>query len=303
LRRAALAFAIALGACGLADPPAPPARIVGAAPDVGGAEKTDRPIDDGGGGGGGGGGGVTLSPPFPGYELAWHDEFDGAALEDLSWTIEEGPWRDAVNSRESVVVEGGILSMVTFTSDGVHYSPKINTKGKVEPRYGYFEARVRFLDSAGQWCSFFLYPASIGKPVGDPGTAGVEIDVFEHRDANREGFPMREMVQVGINWDGFGADWKKDHRMLAHPDGAPLSHAWNTYAVLWTESGQTFYIDDIPVWTTNKAVSHIPMPIYFACEVRNNSWAGFIPASGYGSLASSTTRMEVDWVRVWQAAR
>jgi beta-glucanase (GH16 family) len=280
-------FVVALCACGLVDPPAPPARVIGALPLVPGAAKPDRPPG-------------AEQPPFPGYDLVWHDEFNGTALDERDWTLDEGPWRDAVNSRDSVVVRDGILSLVTFTRDGVHLSPHISTWRKVELKYGYFEARVRFLDSAGEWCSFFLYPQTIGNPLGDPGTAGVEVDVYEHRDSNPDGYDLRDMVQVGVNWDGFGSEWKKDNRMLAHPTGEPLSHAWHTYAVLWTEEGHTFYIDDIPVWRSTKAVSHIPEPLYFTCEVRNNSWAGYIPASGYGSLESSTTRVEIDWVRVWQ---
>jgi hypothetical protein len=36
------------------------------------------------------------------------------------------------------------------------------------------------------------------------------------------------------------------------------------------------------------------------CEVADASWAGYVPAGGYGSRATSTTKMDVDWVRVWQ---
>lgn len=290
MRRAGLVFVIGLSACGVVDPEGPPGRLIGPDAAVPGAPVPDRPS------------GVDALPPFPGYELAWNDEFDGAALADGRWTIQEGARRDAVNTRDAVVVEDGILSIVTFTTpDGVHHSAVIGTQDKLEARYGYFEARVRFLDSAGQWCSFFLFPETIGNPKGDPGAAGVEIDIFEHRDADDQGWDLRDMVAVGLNWDGFGRDWKRDHEVLAHPEGAPLSHAWHTYAVLWTESGHTFYIDDVPMWTTSAAVSHIPEPIYLSCEIQDGDWAGFIPAGGYGSLEASTSGMEVDWVRVWQA--
>jgi beta-glucanase (GH16 family) len=292
LRNAAVLLA-ALCACGLVDPPTPPAHVVGSIPPAPGAPVPDPDRHHG-----------TPSSPFPGYVLAWRDEFDGAALDEDVWTIDQGPCRDAVNARESVVVRDGVLALVTFTpAPGVHHTGHVNTAGKVEPLYGYFEARVRFFDSAGEWCSFFLYVDTIGNPKGDPGTAGVEIDVFEHRDADMDGYDIRDMVQVGVNWDGNGADMKRHNRLLAHPLGAPLSREWHTYAAHWTESGTTFYMDDIPVWSTTKAVSHREEPMYLTCEVKNESWAGYVPASGYGSLESSTTRMEVDWVRVWQRAR
>jgi len=289
LRNAALAVAFALCGCGLLEPPAPPARLVGPVPGGSGLPKPDRPA------------GVAVPPPFPGYVLAWDDEFDGAALDERRWTIDVGPWRDAVNARDAVVVGNGTLELVTFSAPGgsIH-SGSIHTGRSFQTTYGYFEARVRFLDSAGEWCSFFLFDDSIGNPLGDPGTAGVEMDVFEHRDADNFGWDFRDLVQVGINWDGFGPYWKRDNQVVAHPLGEPLSHEWHTYAALWTSGGTTFYIDDQPVWSTSKAVSHRPEEIYLTCEVRNGSWAGFIPAGGYGSLSSSTTRMQVDWVRVWQ---
>jgi beta-glucanase (GH16 family) len=283
------ALLIALGGCGVLDPSAPPARFVGPAPGLSGAPKPDRPN------------GVAVAPPFPGYALAWSDEFDGAALDETRWSYKEGPWRDAVNARDAIVVANGILSLVTFSApDGTIHAPHISTLGKFATTYGYFEARVRFLESAGEWCSFFLYDDQIGNPVGNPGAAGVEMDVYEHRDADNGGWNVRDLVQVGINWDGFGSDWKRDNELIAHPLGEPLSHEWHTYAALWTPGGTTFYIDEIPVYATSKAVSHRPEEIYLTCEVRSGSWAGYIPAGGYGSLASSTTRVEVDSVRVWQ---
>lgn len=293
---AALAFALAVVGCGLLDPPAPPARVVGPAPAASGDAPQPTPQDPGTPA-------QTETPPFPGYALAWHDEFDGSALDEQWWTIDLGPWHSGLNARDAVQVKDGLLSLVTYTDvGGNHHAGHINTVGTFEATYGYFEARVQFLDSAGQWCSFFLYPATIGNPVGDPGTAGVEIDVFEHRDAGVTGWDQRDMIQVGLNWDGFGTDWKRVNRTLAHPLGEPLSHAWHTYATLWTESLVSFYVDGIPIWSTSAALSHRPEPIYLTCEVWDGGWGGYIPAGGYGTLETTTTRMEVDWVRVWQAA-
>jgi hypothetical protein len=36
--------------------------------------------------------------------------------------------------------------------------------------------------------------------------------------------------------------------------------------------------------------------------VEDDSWAGLIPAGGYGSLAASTTNMRVDYVHVYDLA-
>src|SRR5512133_2781780 len=55
------------------------------------------------------------TPPFPGYRLAWHDEFDGTSVNEKQWQILVGPNRDGVMSRESVSVVDGALRLTTFT--------------------------------------------------------------------------------------------------------------------------------------------------------------------------------------------
>jgi beta-glucanase (GH16 family) len=238
------------------------------------------------------------TPPFPGYRLAWHDEFDGTSVNEKQWQIQLGPNRDGVLSRESISVVDGALRLTTFTdAAGVHHSGII-TGGDLA--YGYFEARLRPNATSGNWCSFWISSPTIGDPVGDPGTAGVEIDVIEHRFENRERYDLSNMTYMNLNWDGFGADWKKDGRLTALPGNAPVQHTWRTYSVLWTDAGYVFYVDGVPIWKSAAAISNRSEYVVLSCEVKNNSWAGWIPAGGYGTRDSSTTGLQVDWIRVWQ---
>ncbi|BDG03424.1 glycoside hydrolase family 16 protein [Anaeromyxobacter oryzae] len=284
---------VVVSGCGLLDPPGPPARVLGdpGTRDAPFAQATDPGVP----------GQIAPRPPFPGFALAFHDEFDGVALDENKWKILLGPWRSGLDARDTIQVKDGLFSLTVFTDTaGAHHAGRITTDGSFEATYGYFEIRARFLDSVGQWCSFFLWPRTIRDSVGDPGTSGVEIDVFEHRDVDQYGSELRDMVQAGLIWAGPDNGWERENRMLAHPLGAPLSHAWHTYAALWTDSLVTFYIDEIPVWTTSAALSHRPEPIYVTCEVWDGAWDGSVPAGGYGTRETSTTGMEVDWVRVWQ---
>jgi hypothetical protein len=89
--------------------------------------------------------------------------------------------------------------------------------------------------------------------------------------------------------------------VLPLPNGAPVDREWHTYAVLWTSTGYTFYVDEMELWTTAAALSHRTEDVRLTCEVEDASWAGYVPAAGYGPRAASQTGMEVDWVRVWQA--
>jgi beta-glucanase (GH16 family) len=196
--------------------------------------------------------------------LVWEDAFGGTALDRLSWNALSEPRRDALSTPDAVTVRNGLLTITTWTGT------------EVEALYGYFEARIRFNTAPGNWCAFWLVADTVGTPLGDPGTAGVEIDVVEHRVTDQGGWDaLRDMVAL-------------------------VQGEWHTYGVLWTETGYTFYVDEAPLWTTAAALSHRPEYLLLTCEVEDASWAGFVPPAGYGARTTSAARMEVDWVRAWQ---
>ena len=91
------------------------------------------------------------APPLPGYHLAWREEFDGMALDMSRWTAYEGPRRDATNARDAVSVADGALTITTYTEDDEHRSGFLDTAGKEQWTFGWFEARVRFASSPGEW--------------------------------------------------------------------------------------------------------------------------------------------------------
>lgn len=279
---AALAVALAL-ACGLMPP-----EEEGAAQD---APRQDAPPPE------------PRALPPPEYVLVWQDGFDGAGLSAASWTAASGRRRDALSTPEAVTVSGGVLTVTTYTgADGVHRTGFLSTEGKFAARYGFFEARIRFQSAPGSWCAFWLNSPTNGNPVGDPGRAGVEIDVVEHRVTDQGGWDaLRDMISVAFNWDGYADDAKNLSDAFALPDGSGVQGVWHTYAVLWTERGYTFYVDGRPIWApSNAPLSHRAQEVHLTCEVEDDAWAGDVPAGGYGPRATSPVRMEVDWVRAWQ---
>jgi beta-glucanase (GH16 family) len=243
---------------------------------------------------------ATTLPPA-GYQLVWSDEFDGSALDSSRWTAESGPRRDFVMTPDAATVKNGLLTITTYTQGGTHRSGFLSTRGHFETTYGYFEARIRFSDSPGEWCAFWLFSPTNGDPLGDPATAGTEIDMVEHRVTDQGGWTaLRDMVALNLNWDGYGSNMKNRQRVTALPGNAPVQGAWHVYGVLWTASSYTFYVDGYALWTSTDAISRRTELIQLTCEVADHSWAGDVPTGGYGSRATSTTGMQVDWVRVWQ---
>jgi len=247
---------------------------------------------------------APLAAPLLGYRLVWHDEFDGTALDTTKWTAYAGPRRHATNTPDAVTVADGLLTIATYTEGGVHRTGFMDTAGRFLTAYGWFEARLRFESSPGEWGAFWLQSPTMGNPVDDVAAAGAEIDVAEHRSSDASGRDISNTYSINVHWDGYGAAHKHVGGEGAPPSGAtPLQAGWHTYAVLWTPEGYAFFLDGVRQWSTESGVSRRPEFIKVTCEVQDSSWAGTIPAGGYGSRGASATRMQVDWVRVWQAGR
>jgi len=242
-------------------------------------------------------------PPRPGYRLVWHDEFDGTALDTAKWTAYGGERRDARNTPAAVSVAGGLLTITTYTENGAHFTGFIDTAKRFLTTYGWFEARIRFESSPGEWGALWLQSPTMGNPLGDPGAAGAEIDVAEHRATDADGADISNTYGINLHWDGYGAEHKHAGGTGAPPAGAaPLQGGWHTYAFLWTPERYAFFLDGAEQWSTDQGLSRRPEFIKVTCEVQDGSWAGHVPAGGYGPRERSATRMQVDWVRVWKPA-
>ncbi|MBI5386846.1 MAG: glycoside hydrolase family 16 protein [Verrucomicrobia bacterium] len=239
----------------------------------------------------------TLATP-PGYKLAWADEFDGTSLDDTKWGHRDlGKRRDALNVREAVTVSGGRLAITTYTQDGKHHTGMICTRDKFERSVGYWEARIQFQDSPGEWSAFWIHSPTMGRSIGDPAAAGMEIDVIEHRVCDQKGRDISGQGQLTLHWDGYGKDHKSKGQMT---QDLGLGSGFHTYGLEWTEAEYRFYIDDKLTWTAPTPVSKRPEFIILSSEVKNKDWAGNIPEAGYGPRESSQTKMLVDYVRFYE---
>ncbi len=238
-----------------------------------------------------------------GYKLVWQDEFDCDKLDTNKWSVRVGPRRENHIVAEAVSVKEGVLTITTFTENGKHNTGYLWTKSKYEACYGYYEARIRFNSTSGEWGAFWLNSPTMGKMIGDPAKAGVEIDIVEHRVRDGKGVDIANSYPMTVHWDGYAKGVHKQISSMSHT--APLQGEWHTYGLLWTPDRYRFYLDGVEQWTTTKAVSQRSEYILLCCEIvtheiENIAWAGKIPEGGYGSRDASKTKMEVDYVRVYQ---
>lgn len=239
----------------------------------------------------------TFAAPPAGYYQVWSDEFDGASLDASKWhSWATGKRRDAVNTPAAVSLNGSNLVVTTFTSNNVHYTGGVAGDGKFTFRQGYAEASIAFSDTNGMWSAFWMMPPTMGQYIGDPGYAGTEIDICEHLKVNGSGANIDNVVQSTVHWDGYGADHKS---VTSGYIGSGLNTGFHTYALKWTATNCAFLIDGAQKWAETAAVSQRSEYFILSSEVQSNSWAGTPPPGGFGSLAASTTRMLVDYVRYY----
>lgn len=249
---------------------------------------------------------TAIAPPATavpvGYELVWADEFDGAALDPAKWGEHQpGARRSAFNVEEAAYLDGvGHLMIDTWTDGGTHYTGMIDTRNRFEPTYGWFEARIAFVDMApGMWSAFWLESPRIGSVIGDPGTSGVEIDVQEHRLECGPGCDLHDLWQGSLYWDGYGEEMK---RMSWGRPIPGLGDGFHVYALEWTPTSYRFWVDGVLLWEpVNPPISHTGEFIVLSSEVETTpGFAGIIPEEGYGPRDGVVPRMVVDWVRVHQ---
>ena len=258
---------------------------------------------------------VAAAQPPPGLgALTWSEDFSGTTLDQTRWSHRAtGERNDGILTPNAVSVGDGLLTIKTYTdADDKHHSGMISTERDgsttgFEQRYGYFEARVKFDTSPGQWSAFWLQTPKNGSPPGDPARAGVEMDIAEHRtrcgpaaqstQTCGPGTDISDGIQEGLIWDGYDAD-SKSKVDLSHPLPGLGNGSWHTWGLRWTPAGLTFYYDDEVIWSRTAPISRRSQFIVLSSEV-GRFFAGAIPRDGYGSLRTTTTMMQVDYVRAW----
>lgn len=243
---------------------------------------------------------ASATPP-PGYTLVWSDEFVGSALDTNYWNILTGEYHDGTRTPAAISVANGYLTITTYTANSTHYTGFVSTRDRYQPLYGYVEASIANAGTSGVNQALWLHSPTIGNPIGDPWNAGVEMDISEYRVHDANNNYIGDQTPSATHWDGYEANHKS---LTSGQRGTGLATGFHTYAVEWTPDYTKFYIDGAYLWTVNNSatspVSHRSEYVFLTAAVTNGGWPGTIPAGGYGSLATSTTKLVVDYVRVYQ---
>lgn len=193
------------------------------------------------------------------WRLVFSDEFDGSKLDESKWTRSRSSspafvWNGAKGRpcEDHADVDGQrhFVIKVTRDPDGTYcYHHGVETKGKFQRTYGYFETRAKFTREPGWWGAVWLYGVEVGP---NPFVMGQEIDIFEDFNKPKKEFDFAHNVHL----DAQLAYAPEDKRHLGKLDGNTLYRvsrgtpvlvdnwdAFHVVAVEWTPLEYVFYCD------------------------------------------------------------
>lgn len=203
---------------------------------------------------------VTAPPSVPiasidGWELSWHDEFDGDSIDPTNWTFDlgGGGWGNGeaqyyTSRPENARVHGGLLVIEGRQEpyEGSSYtSARLKTQGLQEFQYGRFEARLQVPRGDGLWPAFWMLGANFeadGSAENSWPFVG-EIDIMEH--LGRE----PDLILGTIHGPGYSGALGRTRWNRQDYD---IADDFHTYAVEWDHEGVRWYYDDELYFTVGR---------------------------------------------------
>ncbi len=241
---------------------------------------------------------ASQSGPPPGYSLMWQDEFNGTSLDLSKWNyfLGQGTASNINYTKDAVSVANGSLDLTTYTENGIHQSGHIQSDNKYQPKYGYLEASINFAYPDNVGGAFWLFHPLVNT-YGDPWNHGVEIDVVEYAKRDWQQKDISNQAISSLNWGQYGPDWDNHPSTGSTLRGSGLASGTHTYAVEWTPTTLKFYIDGQYQYQINDSTV-APVARRDLYLILDQYPTG--GAVNYGSKSTSTAKMKVDYVRVYQ---
>jgi beta-glucanase (GH16 family) len=246
--------------------------------------------------------GYTTPDSYPGYNLAWSDEFNGKTVNEANWTFDLGNnngWGNQeleyyTQSPNNAFVSSGnlIIEARQESNNGFNYSSaRLKTEGIQQFTYGRIDIRAKVPVAHGMWPALWMLGSNIGS-VSWPGCG--ETDIMELVGSN----PNR--VTGSMHWqnsDGSEGTFNNNY-FLSSGD---FSQQFHVFSLLWQHDTVQFFVDDslyVNGSANNVTNGTYPfnLPFFFIFNVAvGGNWPG--PPD---NTTVFPQRMFVDYVRVFE---
>lgn len=247
---------------------------------------------------------ATATPDLTieGWELDWHDEFDGTELNMDYWTPivsgdggGNGEVQFYTDRPENLFLEDGnlvIQAQEEAYRGKLFTSARLETKEKVEVQYGRIEARMQIPVGQGYWPAFWMLGTNIDE-VGWP-FAG-EIDIMENIGSEPK---LIHGTIHGPRYSG-GNGMSASKRLTT---GAEYTDNFHVFAIEWEENEIRWYMDgelyhvQTPETVPDEWVYNQPFYMILNLAI-GGEWPGYP-----GRDTEFPQTLKVDYVRVYGPA-
>ena len=247
--------------------------------------------------------GYSTPISYPGYNLAWNDEFIGSTLDLNTWNQEvgngSGGWGNNeleyyTNSTKNTFISNGnlIIEARKEAISGFNYtSGRMSTQNKKVFTFGRIDIRAKLPVGKGIWPALWMLGANINS-VSWPACG--EIDIMELIGT----YPSR--TYGTMHWKPVTSTNTSKGSEYNLPSGN-FSQQFHVFSIIWTQDMIKWLVDDQLFLTTTKAdvgAANYPFnaPQFFIFNVAvGGNWPGSPDAS-----TTFPQRMFVDYVRVFQ---
>ena len=245
--------------------------------------------------------GYVTPASYPGYHLAWSDEFNGNSLNTGDWNYEQGGtgWgnqelENYTNRTQNVFVSAGhlVIEARQESYGGNNYtSGRITTQGKQQFTYGRIDIRAKLPVSKGMWPALWMLGSNINS-VPWPGCG--ETDIMELVGS------APAQVTGSMHWQQSGGSEGTYNNNFDLSSG-DFSQQFHVYSIIWKQDSLQFLVDDhlyVNGSLANVTSGTYPFnsPFFFIFNVAvGGNWPG--PPD---NTTVFPQRMFVDYVRVFQ---
>ena len=175
-----------------------------------------------------------------------------------------------------------------------YYSAGIDTRGRFEQKFGYFEVRCMLPKGEGIWSAFWLFNDLVGEVTGN-GQNGTEVDIYESPFYTFPRKRDRDRISTNLHYDGYGEAQRSSN--VGNFRVKNPYDTFNTYGVEWNENEYIFYINGRETARSSfGGVCQEPLWLILSVEFGREGWTGDI----YNSNNEDFTDFVVDYVRVYQ---